>query len=150
MLGQRQLLPCISHSPEQDRLPNNYTVICCCLVAQSCLDLLWPYGLQPTRLLCPWDFPDKNTGVGCHFLLQGIFPTQGSNPHFLHWQADSLPSEPPGIGDNELSIRRHAPLQIRLVLHCWRLLFVKRAAAASFPGNASLYLLTILTWCTEK
>ena len=33
------------------------------------------------RLLCPWDFPDKNTGVSCHFLLQGIFLTQGSNPH---------------------------------------------------------------------
>ncbi|MGE2757601.1 hypothetical protein, partial [Escherichia coli] len=43
------------------------------------------------RLLCPWDFPGKNTGVGCHFLLQGIFPTQGSNPHLLHWQVDSLP-----------------------------------------------------------
>ena len=36
-----------------------------------------PHGLQHTRLLCPWDFPGKNTGVGC--LLQGIFPTQGSN-----------------------------------------------------------------------
>ena len=36
-------------------------------------------GLQPTRLLCPWDFPGNNTAVGCHFLLQGIFPTQGSN-----------------------------------------------------------------------
>ena len=35
-------------------------------------DSLQPYGLQPTRLLCPWDFLDKNTGVGCHFLLQGI------------------------------------------------------------------------------
>ena len=33
----------------------------------------------PTSLLCPWDFPGKNTGVGCHFLLQGIFPTQGLN-----------------------------------------------------------------------
>ena len=41
---------------------------------------LQPHGLQPTRLLCPWDSPGKNTGVGCHFLLQGIFPTQGSNP----------------------------------------------------------------------
>ena len=43
----------------------------------------------------PWrlysgDFPGKNTGVGCHFLLQGIFPTQRSNPRLLHWQADSL------------------------------------------------------------
>ena len=36
-------------------------------------DSLQPHGLQPTRLLCPWDFPGKNTGVGCHFLLQGIF-----------------------------------------------------------------------------
>ena len=36
------------------------------------------------RLLCPWDFPGKNTGVGCHFLLQGNFPIQGSNPGLLH------------------------------------------------------------------
>ena len=48
------------------------------------------HGLWPTSLLCPWDFPGKKTGVGCHFLLQGIFLTQGSNPHVLHWQADSL------------------------------------------------------------
>ena len=40
-------------------------------------DSLFPYGLQLTRLLCPWDFPGKNTGVGCHSLLQGIFLTQG-------------------------------------------------------------------------
>ena len=45
---------------------------------------LWPHGLQSTRLLCPWDFPGKDTGVGCHFLLQWIFPTQGSNPGLLH------------------------------------------------------------------
>ena len=36
------------------------------------------------RLLCPWDSPGKNAGVGCHALLQGIFPTQGSNPHLLY------------------------------------------------------------------
>ena len=47
-------------------------------------DSLWPHGLHPTRLLCPWGFPGKNTGVGCHFLLQGIFPTQGLNPRLLH------------------------------------------------------------------
>ena len=35
-------------------------------------------------LLCPWDFPGKSTGVGCHFLLQRIFPTQGSNPDLPH------------------------------------------------------------------
>ena len=41
---------------------------------------LQPHGLQPTRLLCPWDSPGKNTGVACHALLQGIFLTQGRNP----------------------------------------------------------------------
>ena len=40
-------------------------------------DSVRPYGLQLTRLLCPWDAPGKDTGVGCHFLLQGIFLTQG-------------------------------------------------------------------------
>ena len=58
---------------------------------------LRPHGLQPARLLCPWDSPGKNTGVGCHFLPQGIFLTQGSNrgiePRSPVLQADSLPSE---------------------------------------------------------
>ena len=44
---------------------------------------LWPHGLEPTTLLCPWDFPGKSTGVGCHFLLQRSFPIQGSNPGLL-------------------------------------------------------------------
>ena len=47
-------------------------------VTQPCLTLQ-PYGLQPARLLRPWDSPGKNTAVGCQFLLRGIFPTQGSN-----------------------------------------------------------------------
>ena len=41
-------------------------------------------------LFCPWNFPCKNTGMGCHALLQGIFLTQGSNPCLLGWQVDSL------------------------------------------------------------
>ena len=53
------------------------------LVAMSCLTLE-PQGLPSTRLLCPWDVPGKNTGVGCHFLLQGIFLTQGLNPSLLY------------------------------------------------------------------
>ena len=52
-----------------------------CLCAQLCLDLFYPLVVS-RQLLCPWDFPGKNTGVGCHF-LQGIFPTQGSNLHLL-------------------------------------------------------------------
>ena len=43
-----------------------------------------PRGLQPARLFCPWDSPGKNTGVGCHALLQGIFPAQGSNSGSSH------------------------------------------------------------------
>ena len=47
----------------------------------------------PARLLHPWDFPGKISGVGCHFLLPGIFPTQGSNLHPLHWKAKSHPQD---------------------------------------------------------
>ena len=66
-------------------------IYCCCSVAQLCLTLLWCHSLQQARLLCPWDFPNKKTGVGGHFLLQGIFPTQGRNPRPLHWQVGFLP-----------------------------------------------------------
>ena len=64
-------------------------MLCC---AQSCLTLR-PHGLQPTRLLRPRASPGKSTGVGCRFLLQGIFPTQRLNLGYLcllHWQAGSL------------------------------------------------------------
>ena len=61
------------------------------LFSQYVASLLWPHGLGPTRLLCSWGFLGRNTGVGCHFLFQGIFLIQGSNLHLLHWQADSLP-----------------------------------------------------------
>ena len=53
-------------------------------VTQSCPTLCNPMDCSPARLLCPWDFPGKNTGVGYYFLLQGIFPTQGSNLGLLH------------------------------------------------------------------
>ena len=77
---------------------------CCCFWHSVMFDSLGPHGLQPCRLLCPLDFPLKNTGVGCHFLLQGIFLTQGSNPHLLHWQTDSLPWSHQG---SRLNCKRH-------------------------------------------
>ena len=52
-------------------------------------DPFLPHGLN--RLPCPWDSPGKNTGLGSHFLLQGIFLTQGLNPRLLHWQVNPLP-----------------------------------------------------------
>ena len=73
--------------------------VCVRSVTSVVSDSLWPHGLQPARLLCPWDSLGKNTGVGCHALFQGLFPTQVLNSHLLHllnWQVDSLPTEPPG------------------------------------------------------
>ena len=66
-------------------------------------DSLRPHGLQPTRLLCPWNFPGKNTGVGCHFLLQGDVPNPAIGPtvslvslafagrFFTHWAIGEAP-----------------------------------------------------------
>ena len=62
--------------------------------AQSCPTLCNLVGLQPTRIPCPWNSPGKHAGVGFHFLLQGIFPTQRWNPRLLRllrWQVGSLP-----------------------------------------------------------
>ena len=57
-----------------------YTCVLYCYLLKT----LWPHGLQLARLLCPWDSPGKNAGVGCHFLLQGIYPTRESNSGLLH------------------------------------------------------------------
>ena len=69
-------------------------------VQSAMSDPLRPYGLQPPRLLCPWDLPGKNTGAGSHFLLQRIFLTQGLKTHLftdrrifttgMPWQATPL------------------------------------------------------------
>ena len=77
------------YEEELDRSKFHLLNCCCCcsLITKSCLILCNPTdGIH----LCPWDFPGKNTGVGGHFLLQGIFLTQGLNPRLLSWQADSL------------------------------------------------------------
>ena len=79
-------------------------------------DSLWPHGLQPASLLCPWDSPGKNSGMGCHALFQGIFPTQGSNPCLLCLlllQAGSLPLEP-----REKPLLSHRGTVIRLFANC--------------------------------
>ena len=58
-------------------------------------DSLRPNTVAPQTPLS-MGFFNKNTGVGCHALLKGIFPTQGLSPHLLHWQAGSFPLVPPG------------------------------------------------------
>ena len=69
---------------------------CCnCLVTKLCLTFLWPHGLQPTRLLCPQDFPGKNTGVGCH-----CSSSKSSQPrdqtHVFGLAGRFFTTEPPG------------------------------------------------------
>ena len=81
-----------------------------CTLSHVCS--LWPHRLYPARFPSPWNFPGKNTGVGCHFLLQGIFMTQGSKSCLLPWQAASLPLS-----------------HLRSPAHPWSHLFLKRAEA---------------------
>ena len=63
----------------------------CVLSCPVVFNSLQPPRLHPSRLLCSRNSPGKNPGECCHFFLRGIFLTQGSNPHLLHWQMDSLP-----------------------------------------------------------
>ena len=86
-----------------------------CSVASVVFNSLQHYGLQPARLLSPWDCPGKSTGMGCHALLQAIFPTQESNPCFLHWRAGSLTLAPPGMIPKE---RLHEWTQRNLLEAC--------------------------------
>ena len=77
-VGTTQMLKC----PFTDEGINRMLCRQCdiaCVCALLC-PTLWSHGLQPTRFLCQWDSPGKNTGVGDHFLLQGIVPIQGLNP----------------------------------------------------------------------
>ena len=112
-----------------------------CWVASVLSDFV-TYGLWPPRLLCPWDSPGENTGVGCHFLLQGIFQTQGSNPRLLrlpHWQAGSLTQAPPAkplltLVDVRIQAKRRTP-------GCQRMLSV---------GRISTHLVTEALWVWKQ
>ena len=67
--------------------------VCCCAVCSVMPTLCDPVDCSPPGSSVPWNFSGKNTGAGCHFLLQEIFLIQGVNPHLLcllHWQVDSL------------------------------------------------------------
>ena len=82
-------------------------------------DSLWPHGLLPARLPCPWAFPGKHTGVGCHLFLQGVFPTQGSNPFCLAGRF--FTSEPPGEHDMGIGKWHYSNSQVpfeKLTTYC--------------------------------
>ena len=72
----------LKRAPENSVKIHAFQVLC---VSHSVVsNSVQPHGLYPIRLLHPWNSPGKNTGVGSHFLLQGIFPTQGSNSGLLY------------------------------------------------------------------
>ena len=78
---------------------DQFFLLCLHAVASVMSDSLRPSELYPARFFCPWDSLDKNIGVRCHTLLQGIFLAHGSNVClfcFLHWQVGSLPLATPG------------------------------------------------------
>ena len=92
--GQRPRSPLLDTQPVRGRRSLNPNPGQCIHLILSPCRTLRPHGLLTARLLCSWDLPGKNTGVGCHFLLQRTCLTQGSNPHLLsllHGQVDSLP-----------------------------------------------------------
>ena len=64
-----------------------FLVECLVMLSHSVMsNYLWPHGLWPNRLLCPWNSPGKNTGMDFHFLLQRKVLTQGLNPGLLHYR----------------------------------------------------------------
>ena len=112
----------IPSTPHQGNRVHSF--LCMQKVASVLYDSLQPRGLYPARLLCPWDSPGKNSGVGCHARLQGILPTQGSN--------SSLPS--PALAGEFFTTRPLSPRR-RLRIVC---LAVKEAGGPyqrfSFPA----------------
>ena len=107
-----------------------YTLSYAAAGVESLSDSL-PHGLWTARLLCPWNSPGKNTGVGSHFLLQGIFPTHRLNPRLLLEQADSLPLT-------------HSPVKPHTFIY---LLTVSVLLISfSFPYNFLLLMLNYKEW----
>ena len=93
-------------------------------------DFLPPYELQPARLPCPWDFPGKNNGVGCHFLIQGIFSNHGLN--VFPTMVDSLsPSHPGKVSPSQTFV------VVQLFSHVW-LFLTPWTAACQAPCLHSL------------
>ena len=101
---------------------------CRCTIICQCVCVLWRVQLFSTlwtvalQLLCPWHLPGKNTGVACQFLLQGIFPAQGSNPHLLsllHWQVDSLPLSHLGSPYSTIVVVVQSPSRVQLFATPW-------------------------------
>ena len=103
---------------------------------------LWHHGLYPARLLCPFDSPGKDTKVGCHFLLQGIFQTQGSNWYLLgllHWQANSFTTEPPLLHSNYQPCKS-VNWKITVQHEVCKLSYIQHLTEDYSPGDYGLFI----------
>ena len=101
--------------------------VCVCVCVLSCSvmsDSLQLHGLQPTRVLCPWDSPDKNTGVGCHARLQGNLPDPGIEPESLM---------PPALAGRFFTTEAH--IYIYIYLLGLRNIFLKVLRASPLKYN---------------
>ena len=121
-------------------------------------DSLRSHGLQPARLLCPWNSPGKNTGVGCHALLQGIFPTQGLNPglQYFRWNLNRLSHQgstrileweacPFSRGSSGLGIKPGSPALQADSLPA-ELPGKPSVKGIYYPHDFSLLMLMLITW----
>ena len=98
-LGVRAMSNCISGQYDSEMSPSK-SVLVLCVLAQSCPTLRDSMDCNLPVSSVYGNSPGKNTGVGCHAFLQGVFPTKGSNPMCHSLQIDSLPSEKPGKTKN--------------------------------------------------
>ena len=118
-------------------------------VAQSCPTLCDPWTVACQTPLS-MDSPGKNSGVGCHALLQWIFPTQGSNPSLPYWQVDSLSSEPPGKPKISLSLFKYKSFRMLNIGH-WAWLSLLPPPLLLSP-DTQYYIFCSLTritlWCS--
>ena len=127
--------------------------LCCAVPSHSVMsNSLWLNGLLPARFLCPWDSPGKNTGVGCHFLLQAIFPTQGLNPglphcrqilYHLSYQGSPVEAKPEGFWaetkaemgscnrDQIVTLALYRKCLLMLEMQLWFLIIILQIALSS-------------------
>ena len=116
-----------------------------CMLNHSVVsDSLWPHGLKPSRLLCPWDFPGKNTRMGCHFLLQRIFPTQGLNPHhfgsYVIWVTKNGNYKYSLCASRQLSINSAMPSNHLILCHLLLLLPLVFPSIRVFSHESALHI----------
>ena len=98
-------------------------------------------------LLCPWDFPGKSAGVDCHFLLQGIFPTQETNPGLLHWRQTlyCLSHQESPLLYIILLIKKKKKIQFKLLLHAvLHILFVDIVDQYKYATNFLYFIVPFI------